>query len=180
MALRKASSYSKRKARPFTRTSRASAKAYIKTVPVAKIAKYVGGSQKDYEHGKHPFTVKLVAELRVQMRDNAIEAARQYVIKRLETEVIGQYFLTVKVHPHHMLRENKTAAGAGADRMSSGMKHSYGVVIGRAALISPGQEIFFISCASEKAARVAREAISEIKSKLPGKNRVVFEKAGQA
>jgi len=176
MALRKASAYSKKKARPFTRNSRKAGKAYIKTVPVSKIAKYNGGNQKDFESGKHPYQIKLITEERVQIRDNALEAARMFVIKMLDAGAIGQYYLMVKVHPHHMLRENKTAAGAGADRLSSGMKHSYGIVIGRAAMVNPGQEVFFISCANEKSARVARDALQDIKSKLPGRSRVIFEK----
>src|SRR3989344_1371984 len=160
MALRKASSYSKKKARPFTRNSRSKGKAYIKTIPFAKIAKFNGGNQKDYEQGKHKFVVRLISEENVQIRDNALEAARMFVIKMLDEGALGQYYLLVRVHPHHMLRENKTAAGAGADRLSSGMKHSYGIVIGRAGFVKPGQEVFFVSCTNDKAARVARKALT--------------------
>jgi large subunit ribosomal protein L10e len=180
MALRKASSYSKKPARPYTRNSRSKAKAYIKTVPGVKVAKYVGGIQKDYEAGKHKYAVRLVSEDNVQIRDNAIEAARMFVIKMLEENALGQYFFVVKIHPHHMQRENKSAGGmAGADRISSGMTQSYGQVIGRAALVKTGQVIFFISCMDDKVARIARDALSDIKAKMPGKCRVVFEKVGQ-
>jgi large subunit ribosomal protein L10e len=177
MALRKASAYSRKMARPFTRNSRSKARAYIKTVPGVKIAKYVGGMQKDFESGKHPFAIRLITGTqRIQIRDNAIEAARMFVIKMLEENAPGQYFLVVKVHPHHMQRENKSAGGmAGADRISSGMTQSYGQVIGRAALVKPGQEIFFISCANDKAARIARDALIDVKPKIPGGTRVVFE-----
>lgn len=176
MALRKASAYSKKKARPFTRTSRSKGKAYIKVVPGVKIAKYTGGNERDFNSGKHTYTVRLMATERAQIRDNALEAARMYVIKILDEKAIGQYFLLVKVHPHHLLRENKTAAGAGADRLSSGMKHSYGIVIGRAAMVSPEQEIFFISCTDDRVARIARDALQEIKAKLPCSSKIIFEK----
>lgn len=181
MALRKASSYSKKPARPFTRNSRSKAQAYIKTVPGVKIAKYVGGIQKDFESGKHSYIVRLISGgQRVQIRDNAIEAARMFVIKMLDENALGQYYMVVKIHPHHMQRENKSAGGmAGADRISSGMTQSYGQVIGRAALVKPNQEIFFISCANDKVARIARDALIDIKSKIPGATRVVFEKVGQ-
>lgn len=175
MALRKASSYSLRKARPFTRTSRKKSKAYIKTVPVSKIAKLNMGNQKDSDQGKHPFVVKYVSEMNMQVRDNALEACRMFIHKVLEEQVPGQYFLNVKVYPHHLLRENKTAAGAGADRISSGMKHSYGIVIGRAAMVKNGSDIFVISCANDKAARCARKALQQISSKMPAKGRVVMD-----
>jgi large subunit ribosomal protein L10e len=176
MAIRKASAYSKKGARPFTRTSRSKSKAYIKTVPGNKIAKYTGGNQADFEQGKHPFRVHLYSDEGVLIRDNAIEAARMFVIKQLDDNALGQYFIEVKVHPHHFLRENKSAGGAaGADRISTGMTQSYGVIIGRAAIVKPGQEIFFISCANEKAARIARDALQNIKAKLPCRARIVFE-----
>lgn len=175
MALRKASAYSQKRARPFTRTARKKGKDYIKTVPFSKVAKFNGGNASEFNQGKYKFIVRLVAEERVQIRDNALEAARMYLTKQMDTAAIGQYFLAVKVYPHHMLRENKTAAGAGADRLSSGMKHSYGIVIGRAALLAPGKEVFFIACATEKAARSARAAMGDIRSKIPGRCRIYFE-----
>jgi large subunit ribosomal protein L10e len=177
MALRKASAYSKRIARPFTRNSRSKGKAYIKMVPHNKIAKFHIGDQKAYMEGKHPFIVKLIVEDKVQIRDNALEAGRMFVTKMMDEKAIGQYYLAVKVFPHHLLRENKTAAGAGADRISSGMKHSYGIVIGRAAIVKPGQEVFMVSCATEKVAKDAREALKMIKAKIPSRTHVIFEKA---
>lgn len=180
MALRKASAYSKKKARPFTRRSRSKQKAYIKTVPGIKIAKFQMGNQKALLEGKHPFIVRLISDERVQIRDNALEACRMFVNKVLDTDALGQYYFEIKVYPHHILRENKTAAGAGADRLSSGMKHSYGISIGRAAIVNAGKDVFFISCENEKAARVARQALQEIKAKLPCRSRVTFEKIEQA
>jgi len=175
MALRKALSYSRKKARPYTRNSRSKSKAYIKVVPASKIAKFKFGSQADYTLGKHPFHIRLVTQERLQIRDTALEAGRMLLNKMLEEKVPGQFFMEVKVYPHHLLRDNKTAAGAGADRLSSGMSHSFGSVVGRAAIVAPGKEIFFVSCANEKSAKVARESMVMIKPKLPGKNRIVFE-----
>jgi len=179
MALRKALAYSRKRVRPYTRNSRSKSKAYIKVVPPSKIAKFKFGSQADYTLGKHPFHIKLITQEKLQIRDTALEAGRMLLNKMLEEQVPGQFFMEVKVFPHHLLRDNKTAAGAGADRLSSGMSHSFGSVIGRAAIVSPGKEIFFVSCANDKAARVAREAIVMIKPKIPGKNRIVFEQVKQ-
>jgi ribosomal protein L10e len=177
MALRKALAYSKKKARPFTRKSKKKHKAFIKTVPFSKIVKFDGGDRKAYIDNKHNHIVSIKSEQDVQIRDNAIEACRQFLIKNMETQAPGQYFIEVKMHPHHFIRENKSvAAVAGADRLSSGMTRSYGTVIGRAAIVKKGKDMYMISCANDKAARIARDALSQIKSKLPCKSRVVFEK----
>lgn len=176
MALRKASAYSKFKVRPFTRISRNKSKSYIKTIPQNKVVKFHQGSQKDYAEGKHTHVVTMFAEEKVQIRDNALESARMAMTKVLDENILGQYYLTIKAFPHHFLRENKTAAGAGADRLSSGMTHSYGVIIGRAAIVGAGKSIFAISCANEKAARISRDALEMIKAKVPCKTRIVFEK----
>lgn len=175
MAFRKASSYSKKIARPYTRNSRRKSQAYIKTIPQMKIAKFNLGDQKAYREGKHKFFVKLIAEEDVQVRDNALEAGRMHVHKMLEEKAPGEYFFAVKVHPHHFLRNNKTAAGAGADRMSTGMSHSFGVIEGRAALVRKGKDIFFVSCMNEQAARIAREALETIRAKVPCATKILFE-----
>lgn len=176
MALRKAATYSKKKARPFTRTSRNKNRAYIKTVPQNKIVKFHQGSQADYRMGKHAFVVRLIALERSQIRDNALEACRMYLTKVMDEQAPGQYYLAVRIFPHHMLRENKLSAGAGADRLSTGMSHSYGVVIGRAAIVSPNQEMFFISCTNEKIAHIAYTELARVKAKVPCATHLVFEK----
>ncbi len=175
MALRKAGAYSKKTARPYTRHSRKKSQAYIKTIPYSKVVKYYFGSPEAYKEGKHKFIVRLITGTDVQIRDNAIEAGRMFVHKILEENAPGEYYLAVKIHPHHMLRDNKTAAGAGADRLSTGMSHSFGVVVGRAALVREGSDIFFISCLSEKAARLARDALNAVKSKIPCATKITFE-----
>ena len=68
------------------------------------------------------------------------------------------------------------AAGAGADRLSSGMTQSFGITMGRAAIVNSGKEIFNISCENDKVARIARDALVDVKAKLPCKCRVIFEK----
>ena len=175
VALRKASSYSKKKARPYTRNSRTKRKAFIKVVPSSKITKFNMGNVQDYIKEKHNFIVRFISSEGVQIRDNALESCRTLVNKVLDAKIPGQYYFSMKVYPHHLLRENKTAAGAGADRLSSGMRHSFGIVIGRAAIVKPGQEVFFISSSSDKSARIARDALSAVKAKIPCTGKIVFE-----
>lgn len=180
MALRKALAYSKKYARPYTRTSRVKGKAYIKVVPQNKVVKYNIGNQKAYEQGKFPFTLTMVSEESIQIRDNAIEAARMLLTKQLDEKLPNLYFLQLKIHPHHILRNNKTAAGAGADRMSTGMSRSFGDIEGRAALVSAGKPIFIISCENENAARIVRQTYAMTRAKLPGATRVIFKKEEKA
>lgn len=176
MALRKALSYSKHYARPYTRTSRVKGQAYIKVVPNNKVVKYNLGNQKAYEAGKFPFKLTMTTEEPVQIRDLAIESARMLLTKQLDEHLPGAYYFEVKVHPHHILRNNKTAAGAGADRMSTGMSRSFGDIEGRAALVRAGQALFILYCENEQGARIVREALRMTKAKLPCKIRIVFEK----
>jgi len=176
MALRKATSYSKRYARPYTRKSSARGKNYIKSVPNQKVVKLHMGDIQGFESNKYSIIIRMTSTERIQIRDNAIEAARQSIHKDLEDNFAGQYYFGVKVFPHHVLRENRMLTGAGADRMQTGMAHSFGVTIGRAALVKEGQEIFIVAVNSEKAQRVTRKALDKIKAKLPCSTRILVSK----
>ncbi len=176
-ALRKASAYSRKMVRPYTRKSSKKNRAYIKAIPPLRITKYNMGDQQSSVKGKHKYLVKLIAEEKVQMRDNSIEACRMIINKSMDREAPGEYYFSIKIYPHHILRENKAAGGAaGADRLSHGMKHSFGVTIGRAAIINAGKEVFEVSCMSEKAAQAAKKALRKVKSKIPFNSRIIFEK----
>jgi len=175
MGLRKASSYSRRYARPYTRKSSVKSKSYIKTIPPQKIVRFKMGSIKDYEDGKLKFILRLVSSESILIRDNAIESARQYVHKILEEKLLGQYYFEVRVYPHHILRENKMLTGAGADRMQTGMTLSFGVTMGRAAMIKAEQDIFLIATLNEKARSLSVKALEKIKAKLPCHARIVME-----
>jgi large subunit ribosomal protein L10e len=176
MALRKASAYSKKKARPYTRSSKRKGKAYIKTMPPQKIVKFKMGAISDYDKGKLKQVVKLVSGEKVQIRDNALEACRQYINNILTKELPGSFYFEVKVFPHHILRENKVLTGAGADRMSTGMQLSFGTTIGRAAIVKKNQDIFLIATGNEKGKQTSSHILRKIKAKLPCHSRLVYEK----
>ena len=175
MALRRAAAYSKRYARPYTRRSTKKAKSYIKTVPPQKISNFKMGDINGFNAGKYKIIIRLVAGEAVQMRDNAIEASRQSVHKVLDANFPGNYFFEVMIYPHHILRENKVLTGARADRMQTGMAHSYGVTMGRAAMVKKGKEIFKIGVMTDKAKLMTVEALRVIKAKLPCHSRTVVE-----
>ena len=175
MALRKASAYSKKPVMPYTRISRKKGKAFVKVVPPQKIVKFTMGNEQGFRDGKFPYRFSVSADENCQIRNNALEACRQYLNKQLETNFAGQYFFRVIPFPHHIQRENKMLTGAGADRMSTGMQLSFGKSSGKAAIVKKGSGIFFIATQNEKAIRAARDLFHKVKSKLPCRTRTVSE-----
>jgi len=174
-SLRKALSYSKRKVVPFTRVSKKKSKSYIKTLPQQKIVKFSMGNEPLYNAGKLPFELTVVSTEKVQIRHNALEACRQYVNKKLDKEMSGQYLFKVIPFPHHVQRENKMLTGAGADRMQTGMQLAFGKSVGKAAIVKKNSKIFFLALPNKKAVLFARKLIKQVKSKLPGKVSVIYE-----
>lgn len=169
VALRKAGAYSKKYTRPYTRYSKKKNKNYIKTVPQRKTVKFNMGNFSDYNSGKYDTIIKVIAKEDVQIRDNAIEAARQTITRHLDNLIPGQYYFEVKIFPHHILRENKMLTGAGSDRMQTGMQKSFGKTIGRAALTKQNSIIFLIATKGQKQINAVRSALNSAKAKLPCK-----------
>ena len=169
MALRKGSAYTKRYARPYTRKSKKRKKSYIKTVPNARIVKFKMGDLKGFDNGEYKIEIHVLSKERIQLRDNAIEAVRQYFNRFIQARIGKEFYLEVKPYPHHILRENKMLTGAGADRMQTGMSRAFGKTMGRAALIKPGQTLFIIAIKNERAETEARKLIRSAKARLPCK-----------
>lgn len=149
---------------PWTRYSkRRPRKSFVKALPANTVQIYhMGKKDADYE-----FETRVVAKFDVQIRDNALESARQSSNKYLEKSIPMGYYLGVKVIPHNVIRENKMILGAGADRLQKGMRKAYGRPTDRAARIRAGQPVFRIRFFEKDTAHI-REAIRRIKMKLPG------------
>jgi len=174
-ALRKATAYSKKKVTPYTRVSKRKGKSYIKTVPQQKIVKFAMGKEKSFANGKLLHTLTMVSTENVQVRHNALEACRQFVNKKLETELKGQYYFRIIPYSHHVQRENRMLTGAGADRMQTGMQLSFGKAMGKSAIVKKETPLFFVAVSNAKAAAFTRKLYKQIKSKLPGKTRILYE-----
>ena len=172
MALRKGSVYSKRYARPFTRVSKKRTKSYIKTVPNSQIVKFKMGDIKGFDKGEYQVQLHIVSKENCQVRDNSIEAVRQFLNRFLQVKLGKEFYLAVPIYPHHILRENKMLTGAGADRMQTGMSRSFGKTMGRAALVKPGQTMYIIGVKDAKAEVEARKLIKSVKSRLACKTSV--------
>jgi len=170
-ALRKANAYTKRHTVPFTRVSKKRQKSYIKVVPPQKIVKFDMGNTSLYQKGKFAHILTVMTTEKVQVRNNALEACRQFLNKQFERAFAGNYFFKVVPFPHHIQRENKMLTGAGADRMSTGMQLSFGRSIGKAALVKVDAPLFIFATNDAKGIQIARKEFQKIKAKLPCKTR---------
>ncbi len=157
--------------RPYTRYSKYQKENFVRGRPVVKIAQFTMGQVRD----DYDFSLHLLSKSDIQIRDNSIESARQTSNKAIE-KVAGKsgYFLVTRMFPHHVLRENPLAAGAGADRMSTGMARSFGKPVGRAAQIKVGQIMFTIQVKKQHL-DTARLALKRASYKLPCSTTIVQE-----
>jgi len=171
MGLRPARCYT-RVHRAFTRVSqRKPRKSYIKGVPGSKIHQFEMGVKGDY-----PKVLRLIAKQRVQIRHNALEAARMAVTQHLTKRLSKgkQYFMKVRPYPHHVIRENPMATGAGADRFQQGMRMSFGRPIGTAAQVRAGQIIMDLYV-DEASVNVAKAALKVASHKIPTTSKITIE-----
>ncbi|MHB1908119.1 MAG: 50S ribosomal protein L16 [Nitrososphaerales archaeon] len=137
-------------------------KVYSPGAPNLKIARFsTGQANPDYD-----YKLQLVSTEKVQIRHNALEAARVAANKKLTPIGETAYFLQVKVYPHVILRENKMIATAGADRLQEGMRKAYGKPIGLAARAMPGTVILELTIKQENLPK-GKEAMKSAATKLP-------------
>ena len=120
-----------------------------------------------------PFVAHLVSDEKEQLTSNALEAARvtcnKYLIKYTGKEA---FHIRTRAHPFHVIRQNKMLSCAGADRLSSGMRHSYGKPMEMAARVDIGQVIISIRAKDQHAPQVI-EALRRAKFKFPGRQKIL-------
>jgi len=151
--------------RPYTRRE------YMGGVPGSKVVHYdMGNLQETF-----PINLTLVAREPCQIRHTSLEAARvaanRYLLKQ-----VGRtgFHLKLRVYPHHVIRENKQATGAGADRVSSGMRRAFGKAVGTAAQVESGQKLFTLGVTPEFL-NDAKIALKRAGHKLPTPIQIVTE-----
>jgi large subunit ribosomal protein L10e len=158
--------------RPYTRKSKYRELSFIRATPANRIIRFNMGDQ------TKPYNYKLLlcAGSDLQIRDISLESCRLMINRHFEKKVGGKdYYIVVRVYPHHHLRENALASGAGADRLSTGMKFSFGKVIGLAARIYKDQPIIEARVFT-KHLDVAKKILQTASSKLPCGTNIVVEK----
>ena len=137
--------------RPYTRISKYREKSYVRMRPQSHIVRYnMGNPQAKFTH-----SLILRSKSDLQIRDNSIESARLTANRMLEAGATAtNYYFIVRCYPHHILRENPLATGAGADRFSTGMQKAF------------GKPIFQINV-NEPHLGLAKQALIRAKTKLP-------------
>lgn len=157
----------------YTRISNNPSDSYITGIPMSKLTNFNMGNVK----AEFDTEASLVYNADIQIRHNALDAARVQAQKSLEKDIgIANYFFKVRPFPHHVMRENVQASGAGADRVSDGMRRAFGKPIGRAARVNRGQKLFsiYFNKTDQKIA-IVKNALKQAEKKLPGYKSIIME-----
>ncbi|MEM7825995.1 MAG: 50S ribosomal protein L16 [Candidatus Aenigmatarchaeota archaeon] len=156
--------------RPYTRVSKkVPRKSYVVGVPYPKTHQFEMGIKGDYD-----LTLYLVPKNEVQIRDNALEAARVVAHKFLEKRLGSNYFFKILVYPHHVLREKPIATGAGADRYSRGMKLAFGKPVGTAVQCKKGERIMMLKI-NKQNLETGKQALRKAGLKISAPVRIEIE-----
>ncbi len=145
-------------------------KEYMGGVPQIRISQFDVGDLRT----KFPLKAHLIAEEQCQIRHIALEAARVSANRYIAKKTGSAYHLKIRLYPHNVLRENKIATGAGADRISEGMRAAFGSPVGTAARVQPGMKIMTIETTEANLAH-AKEALRKAGVKLPTPWRIEIE-----
>ena len=136
---------------------------YMGGVPNLRIVRFETGNRT----ATFPITLTLEAKERCHIRHTALEAARVTATRHLTRRVGAKAFhLKIRIYPHIVLRENKQATGAGADRISQGMRSAFGKNVGTAARVGSGQKLISIHTIPEHFLKV-KDALRKASMKFP-------------
>jgi len=149
-------------------------KEFVKGFPPPKISKFTMGDTK----AKFEIEGRLIALEKAQIRHMALEAARVATNRVLMEKLVNNYYMQVHPYPHAILRENKMIFGAHADRISDGMRRSFGKPTGTAARVESNQTLITVRVHAE-AEGLAKESLKRGSAKLPIPCRIVIEKIPQ-
>ena len=146
-------------------------KEYMGGIPNIRITQFVSGNRK----ADFPVKLSLISTEKCQIRHNALEAARITANRFLEKKVGSANFrMVVRVYPHNVLRENKQATGAGADRVSQGMRASFGKIVSIAARVNANQTIVTLETFPQFI-ELSKNALRKAGMKIPSPCRVNVE-----
>ncbi len=140
---------------------------YMGGIPNCRITQFDTGNLR----AAFPWSLTLDTEEAAQVRDIALEAARISAVRVLEKAAPNEFHLKVRRYPHQILREHKMATGAGADRISAGMRRAFGKAVGHAVRAQIGTALLTIYT-TEAHLVAAKEALRKASHKLPVPTRV--------
>jgi large subunit ribosomal protein L10e len=142
---------------------------YMGGVPNCRITQFDTGNL----HAVYPLKLSLGCEEAAQVRDIALEAARVSAVRVLDKAAPNGFRLKVRRYPHQILREHKMAMGAGADRISSGMRLAFGKPVGHAVRAQIGMELLTVYTTHDQL-ESAKEALRKAAHKLPIPTRLII------
>ncbi|HIH86085.1 MAG TPA: 50S ribosomal protein L16 [Methanoculleus sp.] len=149
---------------------------YMGGVPGSKVVQFDMGNLSE----NYPVELSIIVDEACQIRHTALEAARISINRRLVKDVGRANFrLKLRTYPHHVLRENKQATGAGADRVSEGMRLAFGKPVGTAARVREGQKIFSVWTTPQFVEK-AKASLKGGTYKLPAPARIIEERVQTA
>ena len=135
---------------------------YMGGIPVCRVTQFDTGNLRAH----FPVSLSLGCEEAAQVRDNALEAARISAVRVMEKFAPNEYHLKVRRYPHQILREHKMAMGAGADRISDGMRRAFGKPVSHAVRAQIGMELMTVYTTLAHIPD-AKEALRKASHKLP-------------
>ncbi|MBN2127654.1 MAG: 50S ribosomal protein L16 [Candidatus Diapherotrites archaeon] len=152
------------KDRAYTRMAiRVHKRNYIGAVPGLRTRQFnMGNPEREYNT-----LINLICVEKIFIRDNALESIRMLVNRKL-VKLVGKdsFYIKLRMYPFHILRENKQAQGAHADRIQTGMSHPFGKAIGRAIRAKKNQVILSILIDDSNKDKV-KSVLKSAKSRLP-------------
>jgi large subunit ribosomal protein L10e len=134
--------YSKWNRRPYQHKRSANhRREYARGGSQSKIVRFWGGS-KDIPWKSWDLVIGLKVEKQIQISSNSLEAIRITVNGALQRDLgRANYRFRVRPIPFQKYRENRMLAFAGADRVQSGMRNSFGRSTGVCARVRAGSII---------------------------------------
>lgn len=162
--------------RPYTRVSKFKKKSFIRMTPQRKVTRFdMGDTAKQFG-----YTLDLVPKDSLQIRQEAMESARQTSVRLLEKKLAKSGFhFKIRKYPYHILREKSLALGAGADRVSTGMQKPFGKPTGLAVQLKAGDRFFTVQV-DEPALETAKIALKKASKKMPCSFSIVVSKNATA
>jgi large subunit ribosomal protein L10e len=152
--------------------SRSHRKEFVRGGPDSVLRMYdTGNRTRPRDEWELSLGIKIMND--VQLSHRTLEAIRTSLNRNLQKTLSkDDYLIRIRPHPWQMIRENKMMAFAGADRLQSGMRNSFGRVTGRAARVHADQVIVEVFCNFRNKDKVIK-FLKTAAYKLGAKNRIV-------
>ncbi len=155
---------------PYTRFSYSKKLNKIPGAPVSRLRLNIMGL-KNIPKEQWKYSGHLISLYNIQISDYSLEAVRINLSKYLEKDV-KEFLFIIRKWPHHVIREHPLAYGAGADRISQGMRLSFGKPTYRAAQIYYKDIILSIYYNRQELTEKIKYILEVAKKKLSGKYKI--------